>query len=121
MEALIFPITAIIYIIKYFKRKKWYLYESGSNIGHKGPGEGVIIYDEEYDKSAHITLEKGGIQPFEITCGIYDAMVHTAFASTDNEAKRKYSSMKKDIEKLLKWLSTHEYSSEPIQQFVKKY
>ncbi len=44
-------------------------------IGSEG---GLIIADEEYKGSCRITLEK--CEPYyAVTCGVYGAMVHTAF------------------------------------------
>jgi len=79
----------------------WILYENGLTIGKKGSENGKIIYDEEYFGSCRITLEKTNPIPYSITCGVYGLMCHTAFASTELEAKEKYECMKKELKNFI--------------------
>ena len=76
-------------------------YDSGKTIGTSGTENGTIIRDEEHSLGARVTLEQNGYTPFGITCGIYGLMLHTAFASENDEAMQKYEAMKREIEKFL--------------------
>jgi hypothetical protein len=76
----------------------WYPIEEGRTIGTAGSESGVILQDEEYDRGVRITLEQCQYPPFAITCGIYGWMAHTAFASSQDEAKETYAAMKKRLE-----------------------
>ena len=75
----------------------WILYEGGSSIGKIGSENGKIIFDEEYEDSCRITLEKTKPIPYSITCGVYGLMCHTVFAKTEQEAKEKYEFMKIEL------------------------
>lgn len=97
----------------------WIEYNDGITIGTRGSEEGIIIKDEEYQKSCCITLEKTE-RGYAITCGVYGAMVHTAFANKDNYLEM-YSTMKRDlaefIDKKLKPPETYDFYDE----FTRKY
>lgn len=79
----------------------WNPFDSGQTLGTIGSENGIIICDEEHSAGARITLERGGYAPFAITCGIYGAMMHTAFASSEAEARTKYDQMKRRLGELL--------------------
>ena len=55
------------------------LYMAG-NVGSEG---GEILSDEEYKNACRITLEKCE-KYYAITCGVYGAMVHTAFSDVNH-------------------------------------
>ncbi|WP_299769939.1 hypothetical protein [uncultured Pseudoteredinibacter sp.] len=82
----------------------------------------AVLHDEEHSSGARITLEqkRWGI-PFEITCGIYGAFFHTAFASSKIEAEEKYSKMKSEISESFesKWSDEELYKW--AEQFAIKY
>lgn len=100
----------------------WYPIDNGQTIGTEGSENGVIIKDDEYSTGARITLEKEahGI-PYAITCGIYGLMVHTAFASNEQEALGMYNEMKKYIEEFLNKDTSAEEDSDWCEQFTNKF
>ena len=72
-----------------------------------GDGEategGTVVRTEEMPFWSLITLERDchrGI-PFAITCGIYNAMVHTVYRSTEADAVATYDAMKLGLESLV--------------------
>lgn len=80
----------------------WNPIDNGNTIGFKGSEDGTIVLDEEHSTGARITLEKGGaVAPWSVTCGIYGAFMHTAFASSEAEGKRKYDEMKRDLAQII--------------------
>ncbi len=71
-----------------------------------GDGEategGTVVRTEEMPFWSLITLERDchrGI-PFAITCGIYNAMMHTVYRSTADDAAATYDAMKLGLERL---------------------
>ena len=80
----------------------WHPMDGGETIGTRGSEEGVIVLDEEHTSGARVTLERGGCTaPWSVTCGIYGAFMHTAFASSEAEGLTKYSDVKPDLEKII--------------------
>lgn len=90
----------------------WHTFNAGRTIHTAGSENGDIILDEEHSDGARITLEKDGYHPWAITCGIYGTMVHTAFASTESEALKKYATMKSEISKFLNRIEDSEITEE---------
>jgi len=80
----------------------WRQFNKGESIGERGSESGIIIREEEHDDGARVTLERGGYNPFSITCGIYGLMVHTAFFSSENDAQKAFEQMKAEIENILR-------------------
>lgn len=101
--------------------KNWILYENGSTIGKKGSENGKIICDEEYFGSCRITLEKTKPIPYSITCGVYGLMCHTAFASTELEAKEKYECMKKELKGFIDANTEEADDIDWVENFVGKW
>lgn len=79
----------------------WQPYNGGSTLGERGSEDGIIRCDESFPLGARITLEEGGNLPWAITCGISGFMVHTAFASTEEEGVQKYEAMKTELAEIL--------------------
>jgi hypothetical protein len=76
----------------------WYPFDNGHSVGTVGSEMGVIVMDEEHGAGLRVTLEReGGVAPWSITCGIYGCFAHTAFASSEEEGRKKYSEMKSDL------------------------
>lgn len=77
----------------------WRPYRDSTTVGSLGSEEGEIVLDEEGDGGARVTLENpakpGG--PHTITCGIYGAMVHTAFFGDEDEARKAWEPMKTEL------------------------
>lgn len=63
--------------------------------GETGSEGGIVLADEEYKESCRITLEKCP-EYYAITCGIYGAMVHTAFCN--DSFQNIYAEMKKELQ-----------------------
>ncbi len=64
---------------------------------------GTVVRSEEMPFWSLITLERDchrGI-PFAITCGIFNAMVHTVYRNTEAEATATYDAMKLGLERLV--------------------
>lgn len=109
--------------------KSWYAFEHGETIGRIGSENGTILLDEEYSLGARITLEQNGYHPWSITCGIYGVMMHTTFASNEDEARKKYEAMKSDIMGFLNHIVSNtipeaqqlKIMSEWCDNFVEKY
>ena len=75
--------------------------------GNRGTGPategGTVVRTEEMPFWSLITLERDchrGI-PFAITCGIYNAMMHTVYRSTAEDAAATYDAMKLGLEHLV--------------------
>ena len=101
--------------------KKWILYENGTTIGKAGSESGRILRDETYQDTCRITLEKTNPIPYSITCGIYGFMCHTAFASTEPQAKETYECMKKELEAFIDADTDEAYAVEWVERFVEKW
>lgn len=81
----------------------WRAFDTGKSIGKKGSESGRIVADEEHDDGARVTLERDGCTaPWSITCGIYGSFMHTAFASSEEEGRKKYSEMKSELVTIMK-------------------
>ena len=77
------------------RQKMWNVIDNGKTIGRKGSEDGAIVLDEEHSLGVRVTLEQGGsTAPWSVTCGICGAFLHTAFASSEAEGKKKYEEMK---------------------------
>ncbi len=87
---------------------KWQPFNHHGKIGRvKGSEGGYIVYDEEHEEGARITLEKdSSAAPWSITCGIYGWMVHTRFFGDRKEAENKIEPMKAAMEKILSTLAS---------------
>lgn len=58
--------------------------------------------DEEHPLGARVTLEEGGATgPWSITCGIYGAMAHTIFLSSEDEGRATVVRVKAHLEAIL--------------------
>lgn len=80
----------------------------------------VIIKDEEILSASRITLEDCGDR-FEITCGVYGAFVHTAFAADRKEAFAKYAKMKSELTVFMERETTPDEELEFYKHFADKY
>lgn len=97
----------------------WSAFQDGATIEKKGSEEGIIVRDEEHESGSRITLEsKTTHAPFAITCGIYGLMLHTAFASSDMEATKKYEEMKTWLDEMLRDDMTEDERLNKLQSFV---
>ncbi len=97
----------------------WYDAENGATIGEKGSENGIIIYDEEYDEVCRITLEKCE-RYYAVTCGVYGAMVHTAFFYEENSLVQ-YEAMKKDLQEFICKDTTQDEELDFYEWFTNKY
>lgn len=91
------------------------LYVSGS-IGSEG---GIVVADEEYKDACRITLEKCE-KYCSVTCGVYGAMVHTAFADFDCGWK-KYNEMKQELQRFIDADTTSDEELKFYIEFTNKF
>ena len=89
------------------------------NVGTSGSECGIIIKDEEYKDSCRITLEECSSH-YAITCGIYGAMVHTAFCN-EWGYEEKYEAMKRDLQDFIDKDTTEDEELEFYDSFCSKY
>jgi hypothetical protein len=109
----------------------WQPFEEGRTVGQTGTEGGVIVFDEEHDGGARITLERGCLRaPFAITCGVYGWMVHTRFLADDETAQHAYSGMKSALSGIVTMLPEEDdidagekldAVTESISEFVEKF
>ena len=95
------------------------MWKALDTIGTMGSESGVVLKDEEYKDSCRITLEKCE-RYYAITCGVYGAMVHTAFCD-EKESEGKYEAMKKDLQDFIDKDTTEDEELEFYDEFVNKY
>lgn len=98
---------------------KWLPYQEGASIGAVGSESGIILYDEELESGCRITLERCP-KYHAITCGVYGAMVHTAFCGPD-DAKEMYEAMKLELGKFMATQTTEKEEYEFYDYFCSKY
>jgi hypothetical protein len=98
----------------------WYPYADGNTVGTPGSEIGVIVLDEEHPDGARITLERDGYHPYSITCGIYGALMHTAFAMSETEGRSKYESMKTRLVLLMSEADSGAFDT-CLQEFVREF
>ena len=91
------------------------LYISGAT-GSEG---GIIFNDEEYKESCRVTLEKCE-KYYAITCSVYGAMDHTAFADTDHYQDT-YNAMKKELQDFIDRDTTADEELDFYSNFCSKY
>lgn len=84
----------------------WHQFDNGNTIGQEGRMEGIIIFDEEHEFGARITIEKESkIYPklfctnAEIYGGYYSFSCH--YNSTSEQAKKDAEFIKTEFEKAL--------------------
>ena len=87
--------------------------------GETGSENGIIIADEEYKNVCRITLEKCE-RYYAITCGVYGAMVHTAFTDSEHY-KDMYDNMKQDLQEFLDKDTSASEAEEFYEHFTEKY
>lgn len=90
------------------------IYEEGA----VGSGGGLILEDEEYAGACRITAEKCP-DWYEITCGVYGAMVHTAFCGENY--KETYEAMKQELQAFIDRDTTPEEEYQFYIDFTRKY
>ena len=95
------------------------MWKALETIGTMGSESGVILKDEEYKGACQITLEKCE-RYYAITCGVYGAMVHTAFCDEEDFAD-KYEAMKKELQEFIDKETTKEEELAFYEEFTSKY
>ncbi len=80
----------------------WRVLQNGQSLGQRGPDGGIIVSDEQYESSARITLERQGRSAlWSITCEIRGCFTHTAHAASEQDARRKYADMQRDLASIM--------------------
>ena len=97
----------------------WTAYKGGREIGNIGSENGVIVFDEEYDVKARITVEECE-RYHAITVGLYGVMVHTAFCGRE-EYEEMVRNMKVDIEEFYSQEHSLSEESEFCRKFYREY
>lgn len=97
----------------------WTKIQNGATLGKTGSEHGVILRDEEYSGGCRITLERCD-NFYAITCGVYGAMVHTAFCGEEDH-NRMYEAMKCDLQEFLDADTTEEEEDKFYHKFVATY
>ena len=87
--------------------------------GQIGSEKGEILLDEEYNGVCRITLEKCS-KYYAITCGVYGAMVHTAFAA-DSQYQEIYDAMKNELQGFIDKDTTYDEELAFYEEFTSKY
>ncbi|MBO5561877.1 MAG: hypothetical protein J6A07_09520 [Firmicutes bacterium] len=95
------------------------MWESLYEPNQKGSEGGIVLADEEYKNSCRITLEKCE-RYYAVTCGVYGAMVHTAF-SDDEHYQAMYDEMKKELREFIDRETTAEEEWEFYRNFIGKF
>ncbi|MDE6732246.1 MAG: hypothetical protein K2J77_05150 [Oscillospiraceae bacterium] len=85
----------------------------------RGSEGGIIIADEEYKNSCRITLEKCE-KLYAVTCGVYGAMVHTAFSDPENY-QALYDEMKKELQEFIDTETTEKEELDFYDYFCSKF
>ena len=85
-------------------------------VGSEG---GIILADEAYKDACRITLEKCE-KDCAVTCGVYGAMMHTAFSDFDH-GWEKYNAMKQELQKFIDTDTTLEEELEFYRKFTEKF
>src|SRR5947208_487532 len=107
----------------------WQPFDNGRTVGHTGSEDGTIVYDDEHDRGARITLERNcGNVPVAVTCGIYGWFFHTRFLNSEAEAQ--FDQMKSGLAAILEIIPHVGDSdgdaklplvSDAIQEFVNRF
>ena len=102
----------------------WTAYDDGRTIGRVNSEGGVILNDEEYSKSARITLKRGE-KIVSVSCNIYGWINHTRFFSGVREAERDFVVMKKELGRIMEIIAGERIDSlkgwEAISEFVRRF
>ena len=93
----------------------WKAFYEECKTGSEG---GIILADEEYKGSCRIKLEKCP-QYYAVTCGIYGAMVHTAFCG-DN-FQNIYDEMKRELQEFIDKDSSEMEKLDFYKYFISKF
>jgi len=97
----------------------WHLFEDGKTLGQVGSENGIIIADEEYEKSCRITIEKDGYTaPFSITCGVYGLMCHTVFSESELDINNKYETIKQELQA---FINSNDDENDWCEKFTSKW
>ncbi len=87
--------------------------------GATGSEGGVVYADEEYKNACRITLEKCS-RYYAITCGVYGAMVHTAFRGLE-DYQETYDAMKEELAAFIDRETTEDEETDFYESFTRKY
>ena len=103
---------------------KWKPYNRGRSIGVKGSEGSVILRDEEHPLGARMTIKQGK-DYVSVSCNISGKIDHTRFFKEMRGAEREYANMQKEMEKVLKAISSAKAADikvwETISGFVARF
>lgn len=95
------------------------MWKSICSAGAIGSENGIINADEEYKGACRITLEKCD-NCYAVTCGVYGAMVHTAFSDLDHYQEL-YDAMKKELQDFIDRDTTSDEELEFYDDFTRRF
>ena len=108
----------------------WVPFDRGSTIGQAGSECGVIVFDDEHELGARITLERNcAVAPYAITCGIYGWFVHTRYLD-EQTAMADYQPMQRCLDSIISiipdknapnWEQAVPQISDAIEEFVRTF
>ena len=90
-----------------------------NTVGTTGSENGIILADEEYEESCHITLEKCA-RYYAVTCGVYGLMCHTVFSDLDGY-RELYDVIKKELQNFIDQDMTEDETITFCKRFIEKY
>jgi len=102
----------------------WLPYNQGRSIGVKGSEGSKIIRDEEHPLGARMTIKQG--QDYvSVSCTISGKIDHTRFFKEMSAAEQEYSTMKKEMTRVISAISTAKSADikvwEAISEFVARF
>ncbi|MCL4267909.1 MAG: hypothetical protein KJZ72_00120 [Anaerolineales bacterium] len=102
----------------------WSSFNQGRSIGTVSPEGGRILYDEEHEGGARITLKRGSGY-ISVSLNIYGWLDHTRFFNSDSEAQREYRTMRKAVNEMMDLINREGVSDlkiwEAISDFVRRF
>ena len=103
---------------------KWSSFNHGQSIGTVSPEGGRILYDEEHDGGARITLKRGNGY-ISVSLNVYGWIDHTRFFNSDADAQREYKTMRTAAGEMMDAINKDNISDlkiwEAISEFVRRF
>jgi hypothetical protein len=102
----------------------WSAFDHGRSIGTLSIEGGTVLYDEEHESGARITLRRSNTYT-SISLNIYGWMDHTRFFTIDTDAQREYRAMRSAVDELMEVINTDGVRDikiwEAISDFVRRF
>lgn len=102
----------------------WTSFNHGQSIGTVSPEGGRILYDEEHEGGARLTLKRGHGY-ISVSLNVYGWFDHTRFFNSDADAQREYRMMRKAVHEMMDIINREGVSDlkiwEAISDFVRRF